>query len=284
MRRRARRSRGGEWSKAPVDGARLVRRHCGSGVVYRASRLRLRLRMQVQVQTVDRGAAGASHCLRPSRAERRCLRHFGARRSAEKATERRSAARMRFSPSRWRDRRTRNVRAATIASRATQTTGGARHILHIIAASCRQDRRDAHAPIRCRTVRRGFDHRRLLRGLPRAARSECAPCVARGRGFVRGRRHASRSAKGARAAGDAIRKRIVAPHRFSQRKNEAIRFRCVIDRAIDAIRVHASLPSSRRGPVGAGTPHVCRHAMNMRRTCDEHATLSASCARNVFPF
>lgn len=51
MRRRARRSRGGEWSQAPVDGARLVRRHCGSGVVYRA----LRMRMQVQVQTVDRG-------------------------------------------------------------------------------------------------------------------------------------------------------------------------------------------------------------------------------------
>ncbi|TOY80781.1 hypothetical protein DIJ62_16070 [Burkholderia pseudomallei] len=59
-------------------------------------RLRLRLRLRMQVQIVDRGAAGASHCLRPSRAERRCLRHFGARRSAEKATERRSAARMRF--------------------------------------------------------------------------------------------------------------------------------------------------------------------------------------------
>lgn len=101
-----------------------------------------------------------------------------------------------LSPSRWRDRRTRNVRAATIASRATQTTGGARHILHIIAASCRQDRRDAHAPIRRSTVRRGFDRRRSLRGLPRAARSECAPCVARGRGFVRGRRHAPRSAIG----------------------------------------------------------------------------------------
>ncbi|RAP79978.1 hypothetical protein DPR00_31620 [Burkholderia pseudomallei] len=63
-------------------------------------RLRLRLRLRMQVQIVDRGAAGASHCLRPSRAERRCLRHFGARRSAEKATERRSAARMRFSTSR----------------------------------------------------------------------------------------------------------------------------------------------------------------------------------------
>lgn len=166
---------------------------------------------------------------------------------------------------------------------------------HCLARDTNDWRRSAHSSYNCRfmstgsagcarAVRRGFDRRRSLRGLPRAARSECAPCVARGRGFVRGRRHASRSAKGARAAGDAIRKRIVAPHRFSQRKDEAIRFRCVIDRAIDAIRVHASLPSSRRGPVGSGTPHVCRHALNMRRTCDEHATLSASCARNVFPF
>ncbi|QCU31523.1 hypothetical protein FE789_27135 [Burkholderia pseudomallei] len=72
--------------------------------MYRALRMRMRMQVQVQVQVqvqiVDRGAAGASHCLRPSRAERRCLRHFGARRSAEKATERRSAARMRFSTSR----------------------------------------------------------------------------------------------------------------------------------------------------------------------------------------
>lgn len=78
---------------------------------------------------------------------------------------------------------------------------------HCLARDTNDWRRSAHSSYNCRfmstgsagcarAVRRGFDRRRSLRGLPRAARSECAPCVARGRGFVRGRRHAPRSAIG----------------------------------------------------------------------------------------
>lgn len=176
---------------------------------------------------------------------------------------------------------------------------------HCLARDTNDWRRSAHSSYNCRFMSTGSAGCARADSAPhRSTRVRSSPLVARlascgskrmramrrARARIRERAAACaaigdrRRAPGRRAAGDAIRKRIVVPHRFSQRKDEAIRFRCVIDRAIDAIRVHASLPSSRRGPVGSGTPHVCRHALNMRRTCDEHATLSASCARNVFPF
>ncbi|AIV54473.1 hypothetical protein Y603_5885 [Burkholderia pseudomallei MSHR1153] len=257
-------------------------------------RMRMRMRMQVQVQIVDRGPwtveqpAQVTACGQAALKGAACgiSEPGGRRRKQPSAGVPRACAFQRLA-------------AFTVPmARPAHAQCARRH--HCLARDTNDWRRSAHSSYNCRFMSTGSAGCARADSAPhRSTRVRSSPLVARlascGSKRMRAMRRARARIRERAAACAAIgegrpgggrrdTKTNRPPHRFSQRKNEAIRFRCVIDRAIDAIRVHASLPSSRRGPVGAGTPHVCRHAMNMRRTCDEHATLSASCARNVFPF
>lgn len=179
MRRRARRSRGGEWSKAPVDGARLVRRHCGSGVVYRASRLRLRLRMQVQVQvqvqvqTVDRGPwtveqpAQVTACGQAALKGAACgiSEPGGRRRKQPSAGVPRACAFQRLA-------------AFTVPARSAHAQRARRH--HCLARDTNDWRRSAHSSYNCRFMSTGSAGCARADSAPhRSTRVRSSPLVAR---------------------------------------------------------------------------------------------------------